>query len=164
MKSQDLMAAVRVAIPGRSWSYPELAAALEMSASEAHAAIKRGIACGLVDATTRTARNSSLLEFLLCGLKYVFPPVWVGITRGVPTAHAASVLKSSFVDDELPPVWPHEEGGTRGRGLVPIYKSVPAAALRDPVFHEWMALIDAVRAGRAREREIAARLLRERLT
>jgi hypothetical protein len=44
-----------------------------MSASEAHAAPKRAAECGLVDETTRKAKRSALLEFVVHGLRYVFP-------------------------------------------------------------------------------------------
>jgi hypothetical protein len=46
---------------------------------------------------------------------------------------------------------------------VPLYRSVPGAALRDPAFYEWLALVDAVRSGRARERRMAADELGRRL-
>ena len=156
--------ALRLAMLGRtSWTYPELATALQMSASEAHAAVKRAVRSGLVDDVSRTARRSALLEFLLHGVRYLIPPVWTGVTRGVPTSYAAPPLNASIVADDLPPVWPHPEGPTRGQGLVPIYRSVPNAALKDPALHEWLALVDAIRSGRARERELAARIIRERL-
>jgi len=35
-------------------------------------------------------------------------------------------------------------------GLEPLYKSVPQAALRDPILHQFLALVDAIRDGRAR--------------
>ena len=146
-----------------AWTYPELASALQMSASEAHAAVKRATRSGLVDGVSRTARRSALLEFLLHGVRYLIPPVWTGVTRGVPTSWAAPPLNASIIADELPPVWPHPEGTTRGQGLVPVYRSVPDAALKDPGLHEWLALVDAIRSGRARERELAARIIRERL-
>jgi hypothetical protein len=38
---------------------------------------------------------------------------------------------------------------------LPLYSSVPEAALRDTKLHELLALTDALRVGRAREREIA---------
>ena len=38
------------------------------------------------------------------------------------------------------------------------------AALRDPVFYEWLALVDALRSGRARERRMAGDELTRRLT
>jgi hypothetical protein len=167
LKPQDLVVAVRLAMPvARPWTYPELGASLCMSASEAHAAVKRASQCGLVDGDSRKARRSALLEFIVHGLRYVLPPSWSGVARGIPTSYAAAPLNVSIVQGqgELPPVWPHPAGQTRGQGLRPIYKSVPAAALLDAQLYEWMVLLDAIRSGRARERELAVRLVRERLT
>jgi hypothetical protein len=164
LKPQDLVVAVRLAIPSAHGStYPSLAASLRMSASEAHAALKRAAACGLVDGSTRTAKRSALLEFVVHGLRYVFPPSWSGVSRGIPTSYAAPPLSASILQGELPPVWPHPQGGTRGQGLRPIYKSIPDASLGDPEFYEWMALLDAIRSGRARERELAVGTIRKRL-
>jgi len=88
------------------------------------------------------------------------------VARGIPTSYAAPPLNVSISpgEGELPPVWPHPEGKARGQGLRPIYKSVPAAALRDAELYEWMALLDAIRSGRARERQLAVDLVRRRLT
>lgn len=165
LKPQDILVALRLAtaLEGER-TFPRLAAALGMSASETHAAVRRAIASGLVDGATRSVRKSSLLEFLLHGLRYVFPAEWKGVTRGVPTSYAAPPLLAQFSIGDLPPVWPHPEGTSRGEGLVPLYRSVPSAALRDPEFYEWLALVDAVRSGRARERRMAADELERRLT
>jgi hypothetical protein len=51
----------------------------------------------------------------------------------------------------------------RGVGLEPLYKSAPLAALRDPVLYEFLAIADALRDGRARERNLAERDLVKRL-
>jgi hypothetical protein len=48
-------------------------------------------------------------------------------------------------------------------GFAPLYKSAPMAALRDPVLYEFLALADAIRDGRARERNLAERELVKRL-
>ena len=157
LKPQDVLVVLRLATaPEPDRTFPRLAAALGISASETHAAVKRAIASGLVDRATRTVRKASLLEFLLHGLRYVFPAEWSGVTRGVPTSYAAPPLRSQFSIGELSPVWPHPDGTSRGEGLVPLYRSVPDAALRDPQLYEWLALVDAVRSGRARERRMAA--------
>jgi hypothetical protein len=87
-----------------------------------------------------------------------------GITRGVPTSYAAPPLKAQFAQGDLPPVWPHPEGSARGEGLAPLYKSAPSAAMRDPHLYEWLALVDAIRAGRARERKLATREVERRLS
>ncbi|MGC1646779.1 MAG: hypothetical protein WA741_13190 [Candidatus Sulfotelmatobacter sp.] len=62
-----------------------------------------------------------------------------------------------------PPVWPNPAGLVRGIAFSPLYKNVPQAALRDPQLYELLALVDAIREGRAREREIAIRELTVRI-
>ncbi len=62
------------------------------------------------------------------------------------------------------PVWPHASGDRRGYALTPLYRSVPDAALKDAELYELLALTDAVRDGRARERKIAATYLESKLS
>ena len=51
----------------------------------------------------------------------------------------------------------------RGYAFSPLYPSVPAAALQDSRLYELLALVDAIRDGRARERNLAAKELEARL-
>jgi len=51
------------------------------------------------------------------------------------------------------PVWPWPDGDTRGIALEPLDKTAPIAALRDPVLYEFLALVDAIRDGRARAQD-----------
>lgn len=82
------------------------------------------------------------------------------MVRGVPTAVAAEPLKSRFLEDkEPPPVWPYADGKVRGISLAPLYEGAPKAALRDRRFYEALALCDAIRSGRTRERNLAIELL-----
>jgi hypothetical protein len=100
------------------------------------------------------------MEFLSHGFKYVFPPAKGSLARGVPTGASAEPLKSRFLDDGDPPeVWPYVEGKVRGIAFAPLYKGAPKAALRDPKFYGVLALCDAVRSGRTRERNLAIKLL-----
>jgi hypothetical protein len=108
--------------------------------------------------------RASAEEFLLHGLKYVFPPKRGEVTRGVPTSYAAPPLDKRIAPGtELPPVWPLADGRQRGVALEPLHRSAPAAALRDRTLYELLALIDAVREGRARERKLAKDELIHRL-
>jgi len=108
--------------------------------------------------------RGNLKEFLIHGAKYVFPVERGGETRGIPTAEAAPPLKQHFPQDfPLPPVWPYAEGSVRGLEFSPLSKNVPYAVLHDRKLYELLALLDAVREGRAREREIAIDELTERI-
>ena len=82
----------------------------------------------------------------------------------MPTAHAAPPLNGQIAaDGDLPPVWPDAEGGVRGVTLEPLHRAAPKAARKDPTLYEILALIDALRDGRVRERQIAERELSARL-
>ncbi|CAN5360792.1 hypothetical protein BH11PSE9_BH11PSE9_39030 [soil metagenome] len=98
----------------------------------------------------------NLAEFALHGAKYAFAPDRLPSGPGVPTGHAAPALKALFADGHEPLVWPDAQGSVRGEGIAPLHPCVPAAALRDPALYELLALFDALRAGRARERNIAS--------
>jgi hypothetical protein len=146
--------------------YAQIAKELFLSASEVHAAVQRARQSRLLTGSDPNGfpNKSALEEFLLHGLKYSFPPERGEITRGMPTGYAAEPLKSRInAGSELPPVWPTGEGKTRGYSFAPLYKTVPKAALKDNYLYEMLALIDAIRDGRARERQIAVDELKLRL-
>ncbi|MFA7336894.1 MAG: hypothetical protein WC028_08890 [Candidatus Obscuribacterales bacterium] len=60
-------------------------------------------------------------------------------------------------------MWPDPQGKARGYQLSPLYGSVPKAASMDSSLYELLALVDAIRDGRARERKLAAEQLHQRL-
>ena len=164
LKAQDIVVAAKIAITEDrgALSFARLAAALYMSASEVHAAVQRASSANLLvrEYAELSANKSSLMELMVHGVKYVFPPVFGSVLRGIPTGISAPPLAQYFEQTGLQPiVWPHNEGGVRGMSLCPLYPSVPLAALQDPKLHKVLALIDALRAGAARERELATKLL-----
>jgi hypothetical protein len=146
-------------------AYAQLAHDLFMSPSEVHASIRRARAARLIHGPELGDRPDvrALEEFLVHGVKYAFPPERGGITRGLPTAHAAEPLSRKLTHEDPAPVWPFEEGPKRGYAFTPLYKRAPQAAVKDPNLYQLLALVDAIRDGRAREREIAERELSARL-
>ena len=58
---------------------------------------------------------------------------------------------------------PYAEGSVRGVEFSPLYKNVPKAALGDSKLYELLTLVDAIRDGRARERDLAVRELTARI-
>ena len=148
-----------------TWRYDSLAKELHMSASEVHAGFKRAERAQLADGQSKQPIYPALEEFLTHGIRYVFPAEVGGLTRGMPTAHAAEPLKKALIKTrELPPVWPFGDGNTRGYTFLPLYKTVPQAARNDERFYELLVLVDAIRGGRARERQLAIQELRKRLS
>jgi hypothetical protein len=144
----------------------KLAKDLHIPASEVSSSLKRCKASTLLhwsDLEKRVNR-SGLVEFLVHGLKYVFPAERGAPTRGIPTASAASPLKVHFPETaSLPPVWPYFAGAVQGFAFTPLNKRVPEAALQDDKLYELLALCDAIRGGRTRERSLAIDELKKRL-
>jgi hypothetical protein len=168
LKPQDLLVLLKVAAhPLQRWTYASLGEALSLSASEAHASVKRAVACGLAVSPARgewSPLRPQLLEFLLHGVRYVWPATAGPVKRGVPTAFGTEPLVNLLrAEPGDAPVWAHPEGSSRGPTLSPLYRSAPQAASADPALHRLLALVDALRTGRARERALAAELLQAEL-
>ena len=147
-------------------SYAIIASELSMSPSEIHSAVKRLILSRLVNGSEmgEQVNLTAAEEFLIHGVKYSFPEERGGMTRGIPTSYAAEPLNRLIkAGDEPIPVWACSNGTARGIAVVPLYKTVPKAALRDSILYERLALIDAIRGGRARERNLAEKELKNSL-
>ncbi|MCX6853884.1 MAG: MarR family transcriptional regulator, partial [Verrucomicrobia bacterium] len=146
-------------------TYAELASALKMSASEAHSSVARGLEAGLLRKplleSTRTMPipvRAALAEFLVSGVKFVWPAVRGPVTRGIPTAGSLPTVASllGMPQPELPLVWPYAEGTLRGESVEPLYPRAAAVVAGDAALHEWLALIDILRLKTGREAALAA--------
>ena len=65
--------------------------------------------------------------------------------------------------DTVNGLWPSLAGTLRGASVTPLSAAAPATAVDNPALYELLALVDAVRLGRARERTRARQLLRGRI-
>lgn len=170
LKPQDCIILIKLlANPGVDWSQRELAKALCISLSEINAGIKRLGDAGLLrkDSDDKLFPNINAAdEFLVSGIKFIFPAKLGEYTRGTPTAIAAPIFhdKIALGNDPIP-VWPDAMGKKRGVALAPLHPSIPKALRENPdqLFYELLVLIDAIRSGRPRERNLAVALLKEKL-
>lgn len=108
--------------------------------------------------------RTALHEFAVHGVRYAFPAVIGPLKRGIPTSFGApplSIAISSAPGDA--PVWPSAQGTSKGPSLSPLSAGAPTAAVADPALHALLALQDALRSGRARERALAASYLKQLL-
>ena len=161
MKGQDILVLLKLlSRRGEPWSYAQVATELDMSASEVHAAVKRCEEAGLYNPYTREPNHLALREFLLHGVRYAFPARPGPIVQGLPTSYAAPPLNKRLVfSEEKAPVMPYPSGPRKGAEIKPLYRSAPEAASRDAGLHELLALVDALRTGRTRERKLAEEAL-----
>jgi hypothetical protein len=185
LKPQDFLVALKLVAWGdQRWTYARLAQELGLSASEAHASVKRGLLSGLL--LQNRAPTASLAVAAGAGAQALQEPQGIyRVTRkrvrrsampsevagppdngvrlplavGVPTSHSAPAFAGVFAPGSTDFVWPHPNGSVRGIGVEPLHPSVPFAAIQDAKLYEMLALFDALRVGKARERNMATERL-----
>jgi hypothetical protein len=146
------------------YSVRALAKETGISKSQVSLALQRCLEIGLIrkDRKTGVPRTNTraLFNFILHGVRYVFPARPGEITRGIATTFAAPVLEGQlYSSGELVMVWPDARGNSKGQAIEPLFKSVPYAVRRDRELYAMLALVDAIRLGHPRESKLAAERL-----
>ncbi len=162
MRPQDIVILLKIAVSPKDWLAKDLSYALKISQSEVSEALNRSAQAGLLSADKRILMKSALLEFLMYGIKYVFPQQPGALVRGMPTAHSAPPLKQLINAGDVY-VWPYAEGKLRGQAIEPLYRTVPKACSGDKDLYELLALTDALRVGKVREQNLAINELKKRI-
>lgn len=170
LKALDLFVCLRLALRDEAkWTYAGLGQEIGLSASETNASTHRCVAAGLLvpcpsgEGKPQPMRQN-LLEFIEHGARYAFYVSPGRVSRGIPTAHSGPPLDQLMGPGEAAPyVWPDPHGSARGQSILPLHRTVPEAALRDPELYEALALMDAIRVGRLRERKLAFDFLKQRI-
>lgn len=163
MSPLDVVVLLKIICMGNQpWNQKPLAEELGMSQSEISKSVARSKFAGLLDPNGKKVRKLALIEFLQFGIAYVFPQQPGALVRGIPTAHSAPPLNLIIQSTEHY-VWPSGKGKLRGQSIIPLYPSVVDAVQNDKKLHELLALVDALRVGRVREKEIAIKELKQRI-
>jgi hypothetical protein len=166
LKPLDVLVLLKLlAYRDETWSYSRISSDIGVVPSQISNSLRRCESSRLLEhGDSPRPYRPHVTEFLIHGVKYCFPAATGSLTRGIPTSYAAPPLSSLLnPTDDPPPVWPYSHGEVRGIGLTPIHRAAPEAALRDGKLYQLLALVDAIRTGRARERELAARELSSRI-
>lgn len=170
IKPQDVVVLAKLLArsDNKNWSQNSLAFELCLSPSQINSAFKRLVSAGLITAYHPPHKPELIIkaceEFFIHALKYIFPAKLGEIARGVPTSYSGpSLRKQIILGGDPAPVWPYGEGEERGVALKPLYSSVPESVSKhpDPIFYDLLTLIDAIRSGRAREKQLAIQKISE---
>ncbi len=163
LKPQDVVILLKIiALGEKPWFHHTLAEELGMSQSEVSQSLNRSRYAGLLDESRKKVLKLAFVEFLLHGVAYAFPQKPAAIVRGLLTAHSAAPLNKIIQSNEKY-VWAYAKGTERGQSIEPLYRTVVEASLKDIELYELLALVDAIRVGRVREKEIAKKELKKRI-
>jgi hypothetical protein len=161
---QDLYILLKLCCLKSEWTFQLLSDQLFVSKSQISAGLRRAEESGLFSEYRRRPVKMAVEEFIIHGVRYVYPVEQGGLINGLPTSFAASPLKAMIVaDTKLLPVWPYDKGKILGYTIEPLHPAAPRAALLDSSFYELLCLVDAIRDGRARERQLAKKEIHNRL-
>ena len=164
MKSLDIIILLKkITTKGRNLNVRELASALCVSPSSISESLERCRIAQLVDTSKKQVNMLALQEFLIHGIRYVFPIQLGKNVRGTATFVSASPLKENISASHEQYVWPKSKGTIRGQSIEPLYRVVPKIVEDDEELYQLLVLVDALRIGRVREREIAIMELGKRL-
>lgn len=144
-----------------AWTYRSFAKRLRVPHPVVQRALERAKGADLYSVDRREVHLPHFEEFALHALRFVAPARLGALTPGVPAAWAvepmASAIRSS--GNEPPPVWPYAHGRVRGQAIEPLHSAAPGAVENWPELGEVLALLDSLRAGDARVRQVAGDLL-----
>ena len=156
MKPQDVAILLKRMTPqGKGMLNKDIAASLGISASEVSEAMERCRVAQLVDNEKKRVNALALKDFLVNGLRYVFPIQPGSIVRGVPTAISAAPINQYIPSENESFVWPYKNGTMRGQSITPLYATLPKAVEQDADLYQLLVIADTLRMGRVRERNIA---------
>ena len=97
----------------------------------------------------------ALQQILVHGIQYVFPSEAGRVGRGIPTYISASPIKEQISNSSECYVWHDVKGSARGQQIQPLYNTIPQAVKEDNELYQLLVIVDTLRMGRVREREIA---------
>ena len=165
MKSHDIVVMCSLLIfqkKRKDWSYRSLSQLVLLSLSETHASVKRLEESAIYDSMTKSIIQKNALELLVHGVKYMYPAKGGSVTRGVLTAHSAPIMQNMISSsDDNNYIWAYALGKSRGMSVKPLSKDVPKITEQNPEMYDILALVDCLRVGKVREKEIAENLLKE---
>lgn len=161
IKSQDIPVLLQVLLLGPRWKYEALETSLGLSKSALHRSLSRCSNAQLLSDSQTQIFTANFIELLVHGVKYIFPAQVGKIVRGIATAHSTAPLNNLIKAETDVFVWPFPKGKIKGASIEPLYKLLPAIVESNKPLYEMLALIDAIRVGRAREVQIASKLLQE---
>lgn len=175
LKPQDVVVSLKLLLASESralLSYASLAQDLRLSPSEVHSAVTRGVKAGLLKKPQPGSHQKmaepvrrSLGEFLIHGLKYVWPIERGAVTRGIPTCSSYQLVARdlNIATEQGTVVWAHPDGQVRGESIAPLYLKAVDVCQTDPSLYLWLAMIDSIRLRAGREAALACAWIEQQL-
>jgi DNA-binding transcriptional MocR family regulator len=144
----------------------ELARQLHVDHTLVHRALKRAEEAGLYRSASKQVNRANFEELMTHAARFIAPAALGELTRGTPAAWAAKPISERIEQhgDEPPPVWPDVDGAVRGQALRPLHPAAVRASQESPALSDLLAILDSLRVGDVRVRQVAAEELHASLS
>ena len=149
----------KITLDGASMNGKQIAESLCISQAEVSVAMERNRIAQLVDESKSRVNVLAFRDFLVYGIRYCFPVKPGSMVRGVPTASSADIIKKTIAIGDERYVWKDPSGSERGQSIIPLYPKVADAVKKDGELYSLLAIVDSLRIGKARERNVATQEL-----
>jgi hypothetical protein len=148
------------------WTYRSLADLLHVPHAVVQRALERAKDADLYSGARREVHLPHFEEFAIHALRFVAPAQLGPLAPGVPAAWAAEPMAKAIhsAGDDPPPVWPYAPGQVRGQSVEPLHPAAPEVVADWPELSEILALLDSLRVGDPRVRQVAESLLPARIS
>lgn len=165
LSTPDVFVLGGLVVNRNAWTYRSLASDLGVPHPVVQRALGRAGGAGLYSPERREVHSPNFEEFAVHALRFFAPGELGAVVPGVPAAWAAEPVAQAIrsADDDLPPVWPAARGSVRGQALEPLHPAAAEATKEWPDLARLLAILDSLRAGDLRVRQVAERLLSETL-
>ena len=163
MRPQDIAILLKIiSLGNQDWNLIKLSSLLKISLSEISESLNRSQLGGLIDSSKKHVNRNNLIEFLEHGIRCVFPVIPGTLVRGIPTAHSHHEIKK-FIISENNFVWPDNNGEVMGLMIEPLYQKIIEPVKDDALFYIMVAMVDAIRFGKQREKKIVIQELKKHI-
>jgi DNA-binding transcriptional MocR family regulator len=147
------------------WTYRSLADRLHLPHAAVQRALGRAEDAGLYVGDRRQVHLPHFEEFAVHALRFIAPARLGALVPGVPAGWAAEPMVTAIQSaEDQPPVWPYARGKVRGQALEPLHAAAPEAVEDWPELGEALAVLDSLRAGDSRVRQVAEGMLGQMLS
>lgn len=168
MKSQDILILLGILTwKGPKRTFERLSEFVGVAKTPVVHAVQRLIEARLYNSYLSQVNIPATKEFLLHGVKYVFPHPIVEDNatevKGFITGISNPVFEGK-INYAKKFVWPSAKGNEKGLPIKPLYHSIPDYCFTNIELMDLLAIIDVLRIGRIREVEYAEKLLLEKLS
>lgn len=144
-----------------NWTFRSLAGRLEVPHAVVQRALARAQNADLYLPERREVYLPHFEELAVHALRFLVPAQLGPLVPGVPAAWAAEPMAGAIRSsgEDPPPVWPYAQGRVRGQAIEPLHPAAPEAVEDWPRLGEILSVLDSLRAGDPRVREVAGEFL-----